>query len=186
MNNQPQTVGEGDPYNQVVSADAVEFDTRRFEYAVQRRDALIDRIRFGALTLNGASLVGLLAALGGNGQAAKWLGFTPDITLLSASLFAGGVVFAGLSILLEANRCTGQAADAYLRRQAAVSFKASYAQRLSKEGLAKSERLLNAYTKAPLVDFGYSKLGNVAQSLSTSFWITGLAMPLVNSAGWVS
>lgn len=183
MSDKPETIGDAHPFNRVQAEYELEFDTRRFEYLVQRRDTLLDKIRFGALTLNGASLVGLLAALSGNGQAAAWLGFNAQIAAWSGALFAGGVLAAGLSIILEARRCTEETGRAVVRRHAASSYRAAFAQRLTPAAEETTERLMKEHHNSPLVDFGYSKAATWAQSTSTACWLTGIVLPIANAAG---
>ena len=61
-------------------------------YLMQRRDAQNEKIRFGLIALNGGSLLALMGALGGAGNAASWLGFTPQNALISSASFVLGLI----------------------------------------------------------------------------------------------
>lgn len=97
-------------------ADAnLAIDREAYERIIKRRDDVGDKLRFGVITLNAGSLLALLSALGGDGNAAQWLGFTKDNAALSAAAFVAGLVLSSVAIIIEQNRATREAGDAYAR-----------------------------------------------------------------------
>jgi hypothetical protein len=182
---QTPTVGERHPFNLREAQAAEDFVASRYEYLIERRDDLLDRIRFGSLKLNGASLLALLAALGGKGEAATWLGFTAQTTRISAALFLVGAISAGISILLEANVHRTQSGDAFQRLSAATLHRSSYDNADSPANDQLTGRLMIEYQKSPLVDFKFSAPALWAQSVSTGLWLAGIVVPMSHALGFV-
>lgn len=87
-------------------------------YLMQRRDAQNEKIRFGLIALNGGSLLALMGALGGAGNAASWLGFTPQNALISSASFVLGLILSGIAVTSQqlvshrSGRCERPGADA--------------------------------------------------------------------------
>ncbi|GEM71133.1 hypothetical protein SAQ01S_08990 [Sphingomonas aquatilis NBRC 16722] len=80
-------IRERDAVNGYIVVADHNFSRARYEYLVTRRDQMQDRLRFGAMALNGASLAGLMAAMGGDGKAASWAGLSGTVALWSATAF---------------------------------------------------------------------------------------------------
>lgn len=142
------------------SADAALMRSR-LEYLVNRRDQMFDRLRFGYLALNGASLTALMACLGGDGQAAAWIGFNPPRA-----------------------RYRKEAADALVRRAAVQRLADLYEGAYTEKNLAQVDEAMPDLVKAPLVDFQYSAPAIILQNLSGGAWLTGICIPLFALLGW--
>src|SRR5688572_3328054 len=88
-----------DAYRYDDSLNAMEVATadRRFEQLIERRERLIERSRFGALALNGASAIGILSSYQ---DLRTVVGIDPRAALV---FFAVGMIMALVSILFETN-----------------------------------------------------------------------------------
>ncbi|WP_205480342.1 hypothetical protein [Sphingomonas arenae] len=169
------------PVNAAMIGGEAEFARRRYEYLIARRDQLIDRMRFGALALNGASLVALFAALGGENNAATWLGFTQENARHSAIAFAVGAILAGVSVVIDSNQYRSEAGDAFARQAAASSLAARLEDRATDQSLQTLERETLEFQATPLVDFQHSIWSIILLNFSGGAWLAGILIPLAAS-----
>lgn len=165
------------------NADA-EHTARRCDYLITRRDQLLDRLRFGILALNGASLIALMSMLGGSGSTAAWLGFNQSIARDSAIAFALGVVLAGISAMMDANLYRTEAADAEVRRSTVGRLTALYEADFTDDNYRTAGEVMKQYHDLPLVDFQFSKVAITLQNFAGGAWLFGIAVPLCSSLGW--
>jgi len=161
-----------------------ELSRSRFEYLVARRDQLLDRLRFGILALNGASLVALISALGGDGAAATWIGLNPPRAKESAAAFVVGTIFAVVSIMIDANIYRTEAGDAEVRRSTLSRLTALYEAPMSKENYDRAGAAMSDYHKLPPVDFQFSKWAIMLLNASGGAWLFGVGVPLSSALGW--
>ena len=172
------TLAEVNPVNATYYAKEADLAAARFSYLVERRDQLHEKLRMGILALNGASLIGLLSALGGEGKAASWLGFTSENAKYSVAFFAGGIIAAGISAIVQANLFTNEAGDANTRRSQASWLASFHAAEASEANWNKLESLAEEFGKAPIVDFQYSLAAIILQNLAGGAWLAGILIPM--------
>lgn len=173
-----RSLAHWNPVNAKEYQNEAAFAAARFAYLVEKRDQLQDKLRFGLLALNGGSLVALLGALSGDGQAASWFGFTVENAKYSAALFASGIVAAGASAITQSNLFTKEAGDANSRRLAASWLASFHEADANDKNWDTLKTLLDDFSKAPLVDFQYSVAAIVLQNLAGSAWLAGILYPL--------
>lgn len=177
------TIEEFDAVNAAMFAADQELATRRYEYLISRRDQSLEKLRFGLLALNGASLIALISALGGDGTAATWLGFNADRARYSAAAFIIGAVCGGISILIESNLQRVEAGDAMARHSTLNRLTALYSAKFTKENYDRVGPVMEEYHNLPLIDFRYSIPAIVALNASAGAWLFGVAMPLIAVLG---
>ncbi|MFN4095490.1 MAG: hypothetical protein ACK4GG_01825 [Sphingomonas sp.] len=182
MSDEP-TIAEFDPVNAALFAADQELATRRYEYLISRRDQSLEKLRFGLLALNGASLVALISALGGDGTAATWLGFDADRARYSAAAFILGTVCGGVSIIVESNLQRVEAGDAVARQSTLNRLTALYSAKFTKGNYDRVGPVMEEYHKLPLVDFRYSIPALISLNASAGAWLFGVAMPLLAALG---
>jgi len=158
-------------------------DRSAYERIVSRRETLIDKLRFGVFGLNAGSLLALIGALGGKGEAALWLGFDRQTAFTSAVAFALGMISASAAIVVESNKITVEAGDAFARASAAGRICAMHEMAATPEAYAKLGDELDAYAAMPLVGFRYHRLPLWLQCASQGLWLFGLALPILKAAG---
>jgi hypothetical protein len=149
-------------------------------YLIERRDQTNDKIRFGVLTLNGGSLLALIGALGGEGKAAIWLGFTPKISLISACCFVTGLILTGFAINVQLNQSTKESGDAVSRSITLRRLVSLYDQQATPENHNRLEETMNGLHKLPLTGFQFSETASIAQHTTSSAWLAGILIPLAN------
>lgn len=154
-----------------------------FRYLLERRDKLTERIRFGLLTLNGASLLALLSALGGSGQAATWLGFTRENAIYSATAFTAGLFLAGSAVWAQQNWYTEEVGDASKRVRTLARTSAQFRRPLTKRNVDQVGKHIDEVGDLPLVGFQYSFWAILAQNAAASAWFIGIATPLLDALG---
>lgn len=157
---------------------------KRFEYLIARRDALVDKVRFGTLALNGASIIALLTILGGSGKAAAWVGFNPERARWSLLFFALGTILSGLSAWIEADRARGEPADAFQRMSFYGSLASMHAMPASDENVRAAVEQWKGTKDLPLIDFQYSRWAIGAGAFGAACWLGGIAVPVVYMLGW--
>lgn len=173
--------------NLVVNLAMHQFDLaaaeNELQYFIRRRDEANEKLRFGLVGLNGASLVALLSALGGRGSAATWLGFTPQNALFSALLFVAGLMLAGYSINTQQNLSTTESGDASARVQTLRRLVALYEQDNTQANNDRYGETLAEYHKLPLTGFQFSSWAITAQHFSGGVWLAGILIPLMSKLG---
>lgn len=152
-----------------------------FDYTIERRDSLNDRIQFGSFTINGASLLALMGVLGGNGEAAQWLGFTPSLALFSAGSFTLGCILAGHAINQQLNQITEEAGDANTRIMTLRRLAAMYDEPYSREVYDKLDQVMKEHHASPLIGFRYSNWAITVRHLSGGCWLAGILAPIIGA-----
>ncbi|NII58981.1 hypothetical protein [Sphingomonas aerolata] len=172
------------PVNASMFAADAALSRARFEYLANRRDQMLDRLRFGYTALNSASLLGLVGMLGGDGKAAAWVGFNPERARQSAAAFALGIIITGVASWIEGERYRTEAGDAFARQSAATTLVALYEGPADEANRERAGKALEAYSKLPLVDFQYSAVAIALQNIGGACWLFGIGVPLSNLLGW--
>jgi hypothetical protein len=165
-------------------ADAhLAIDREAYERIIRGRDERADKLRFGIIALNAGSLLALLSALGGEGQAAKWLGFTASNATLAAGAFVGGLILGSASVFFQQNSSTREAGDAFKRYAHAGLVVALSEAVNSEDNRARLSELREGYANLPLVGFRQSILSVVCQNAAQGLWLLGIAIPLMRALG---
>lgn len=178
-----RTLGELVPSNALMHRHVLENATADLQYLVSRRDQLTEKIRFGLVALNGGSLVALLGALGGSGQAAAWLGFSSGTALISAVSFSVGLLLAGWSLTSQQNLSIEESGDAFARVAMIQRLVIGYELVDSQENRDHLEALMIEYEQLPLVGFRFRNRSIFAQNFSAGLWFFGIAVPLGSALG---
>jgi len=178
------TVGDIYSINRTNFSDQSDFAAQRFEYLVEKRDTLQGRIRFGALTLNGAALIGLTALLGDKSSAVALLGFDASIAKTSAAMFIVGAIFAAASIFWVGLTANAEVASAFTRMQKAQWLKATFDGELNDHNQTVMCNAMEEFHKAEITDFDYSRVALVSQSVAAACWLVGMIYPLLFTLGW--
>ncbi|HEY6917547.1 MAG TPA: hypothetical protein VI381_07900 [Allosphingosinicella sp.] len=152
-------------------------------YLIDRRDKLTDRIRFGLLALNGASLVALIGALGGGGNAAQWLGFTHNNSIFSAAAFTFGLALAGWSVVAQQSAFVREAGDGSARAQTLNRLASLYKLPATKENVERMSETMNELNDLPLTGFQFQHRSIFAQNFSAGAWFAGIALPFMTALG---
>ena len=147
-------------------------------YLMQRRDAQNDKIRFGLIALNGGSLLALIGALGGNGTAASWLGFTPQNALISSASFGLGLILSGIAVVCQQNLFVTEAGDASARVQVLRRLVALYDQQATPENHDRLGEAMKEFHDLSLTGFQFSYSSIVSQNFSAGAWVMGILVPL--------
>lgn len=172
------------PVNASMFAADAALSRARFEYLANRRDQMLDRLRFGYTALNSASLLALIGMLGGDGKAAAWVGFNPDRARQSAAAFALGILITGVASWVEGERYRKEAGDAFARQSSATSLVALYEGPADEANRTRAKEAMDAHAKLPLVDFQYSPIAIGLQNIGGACWLFGIGVPLSNLLGW--
>lgn len=172
------SLGDAHPYMKTVHDSDYKRTVDSYRYIIARRDSLIDRIRFGLIALNGASLVALLSAIAGGGKGAAWIGIDQSKAPLVAACFAAGALLAGFSAIRQEYVSTMEAADAFTRLMALQHALSLYGKPDEAIAREKLDEAVQAVHKAPLIDFQFSIAAGVAQSFSGAAWLLGVTLPL--------
>lgn len=181
--NSPTKIRDASPVNARTFDIDTPFAERRYEYLIAKRDQVQDRIRTGALALNGSALVAMMAMLADEAKAAKWIGLTDGNARLSAAAFTIGVLSAGVAFWAVNALFTEEAAAAFTRYMKTRQLTASYDGPTTEPGWNAARDALEEYAKSPLVDFRYSPTSILAQNISAACWVIGMVIPLFHSFG---
>jgi hypothetical protein len=152
----------------------VDFERGRLEYLLQRRDTLHDRIRFGLLTINGASLVALLAALGGNGNTAKWMGISHGSAMVSALAFIFGGHAALFSIAADYGYASKEIFDASKKWVAAEQLESGMENFVTPDSDEQADMILTTYQDLPR-SYGHPNITSaVLHGVAAASWSVGV------------
>jgi hypothetical protein len=173
------TLKDISPVTRAMHEHAFEAATTELRYHIERRDRLNDRIRFGLIALNGASLLALIGALGGDGEAAHWLGFTSTNAMISACCFTFGLLAAGLSVTSQQTVTIKEAGDASARALVLSRLLALYEQPSTSENHERLGKAMEEYSGLELTGFQFNPRSFTAQGLAASAWLIGIAIPLL-------
>lgn len=177
-------LSEAYPVNFALQTATRELVVGEAAYHLKRRDDISDKIRFGLVGLNGASILALLSALGGSGEAAKWLGFTPVTSVISALCFTTGLVLAGRSIFSAQIIAINEAGDASARASNIGGLIALYEGANTQDNYEELRRTADDYHKLPVTGFKYSTWDTSFRHFAALSWFLGIALPLFSALDW--
>lgn len=177
-NDNTQLVRDLYRYNDSVSKEELRAAQARYDYLLQRRDQVNDRIRNGTIALNAVALLGVLTALSTDLVSGGSFGVSPGDLAFSASCFMVGLILAVVGIAAESWRIPGEAATQFAllshhRRQRGVldsAFRESSHEELT--------QAMEEIHELQAVDFEWSSLANWATNLSAGAWLAGMLLPL--------
>ena len=162
-------------YSASIAESDAELAMRRYEYALEQRDKLNERIRFGCLTLNAASLIAVGTLLQNFDKFEK-LGFDKTTLVGAVAFFAVGLAVGAIAIWSNGNHYVQLAAEAFEFRINTAHRSALFQNRISERAEDDvAEELKKPAQSAP--DFAYSPLTITLTNFSGSCWLTGL--------GWI-
>jgi len=173
-------IGEIYGYNAACANDEAQLAARRYEYALEQRDKTNERLRFGALTLNAASLFGFISLAGDQSKMSSF-GISNNIIGFCSLLFGIGLIFGCLSIWTNANHYTILSAQAFKFRSDANHKSALFEQKIGPEAEKKIEEILQRPAEAA-PDFEYSTLTILLTNAAGSLWMTGFGYALATIA----
>jgi len=161
-------------YQDAVNRASVEEVVDRYRTLTARRETLLDKMRFGVLSLNAGTLL------------AAFSGFTskfhldPDSPAGSAAiiLLVGGIVTAMLSIQREHTHLINISSKTWLRLAALRRCQATLESPIEQEAMDRYGEELSALRDHPPVDFEHDMPGLALLTISGVAWLLGLAMGL--------
>ncbi|MCH2240047.1 MAG: hypothetical protein MK060_19415 [Blastomonas sp.] len=157
--------------------DAAEADRR---YMLQRRDQFSERLLFGAMALNGASIVALLGVLA-SADASAALGFNSAISIWSAASFIVGMVLAGYAANEREIVYIEEAGDAGAWAQAHAVLSAFRDQAFIDEYRKRYSSALKRIGKLQAVGYQWSPASTKAHYRAGGAWLMGITAPLLNN-----
>lgn len=92
------SLGEVYGYQAIIEREALATANVRYAYSLERRDKLSDRVRFGSLALNGATLAALAGVLGDAKSSLIALGVTDTAIRTAFVLLVIGMIQSALAI----------------------------------------------------------------------------------------
>ena len=169
-------------------ADAeAELAEKRYEYAIEQRDRLQERTRFGAITLNAASLLTIGSAVKSSALATQ-TELVPKALAGPAAIFALGLAAGALSIWVNGNHLTIRAGEAAAANSKAAGRRALFDSKISEHAEAQIATSLDEATKEasqPPPDFTYSAAAMQFANLSAALWLTGLGWTILKMLNWL-
>lgn len=184
--------GEQAGINSIEQQSKVSFSMHRHDleqaiedrrYFIQRRDQLMERLHFGVLALNGASLIALLGLASGEGKAAESLGFSGGVILFSACMFALGIMLAAHALNERENLYVGEAADANSRSSTIVRLIAHGQAPMTKDNHESYGAVMTELHDLPQTGFQYSDGTIYPRHWAGGIWLVGISAPLILAVG---
>ena len=172
-------------YNASIEKEEFAVATRRYEYALDRREKVLDRTRFGALAINGATLLAVLGAFGNSGQILHQFGVSDTALKSTIVILTIGMALSALAIWWIAIFHTQIAAKDFEHLSKSCHRNALMQARATDDIQDQFSRAL--IEKSHNTDFSYSKLDHLLINASGSCWLTAivsLAIPLIRSFNW--
>jgi len=162
--------------------------TEDYRYLRQRRDQLSEKLKIGLVSINGASLIALLGAMGGQGVTARWLGLTSQTALGAGLLFTVGVILANHSLNVTGRLYVKEAGDAVGRMHALSRMVASCEALATEDNRKNYSQGLKEVHALPLVGFQWSWWSIVVENFAGGCWRAGMAtaLSIPLRPGWYS
>lgn len=171
-------------YNAAIADDELSFAKARCIYALDRRDRLQERVRFGSLALNAASLLALLSAVGGEDSKLDALGISAGAVTTMTVLYILGVTLAALAVWVSNNFFVDITGLEIVNLYNARRKKALFDDLSSESGSQWIKEELDKDPK-PLGDFEFSRAEIALINSSGSAWLAGTAVALLGITGIV-
>ncbi|UUL82221.1 hypothetical protein [Sphingomonas qomolangmaensis] len=154
----------------------LEEDRKAYERLIARRDAIADKLRFGAIALNAGSLIALLSVMGGAATRESWIGLSTTHARWVAAAFVLGILVSGAGAVTEHWLVARSSGDAFARMKGAGSVLALHQANFDDETNAGLFEAITTYQELKLVEFQYSWWSICLQNISYGCWIFGALM----------
>jgi hypothetical protein len=148
----------------------------RYEYLLQRRDQLFDKVRNGLLALNSASLLAVLTALGNPTVSSGKFGLSVNDLAAAACAFAVCLILACVGFWIETNRMQGEVATQFDRMLRHQNLRGMLDSTFTAEHDAQCHEAMKEVHKLPPKDFGHSKFEIIVTNTAGGIWIGGMAV----------
>ena len=174
---EPKAVRDFFKYNFAANHSALADARESYRATLGRRDSLLDRMRFGSMSLNGLTL------LAGLSQVADEFALNPWSTSGSTAIgfFIAGIVLAMLSMSREHLHLIGLASDQGHRVDALQRISSTLEGEISPPALDRLKDELGALTDLPPKDHSLDVWGYRFMHLSAVCWFVGLVAGLVST-----
>lgn len=157
----------------------------RYDYLIERRDRMNDRVRTGLILLNSASLLGVLTALGTELIATAEFGIDVADLAFSASCFITGSILAAAALMWETWTVAPQAAKQFDRLSRLENLQGTLDLELSGNSLDDCRKRMNEVHALPPEDFAFSHLANWLGNFAAGAWLAGMSLPLIRIASLI-
>jgi hypothetical protein len=168
-------------YNAAIADEELSFATARCIDALDRRHRLQERVRFGTLALNSATLLALMTITANDSKNLTLIGLDAGTVVGAIALFILGTMLSGLAIWTSTNHyieVTGSAAE---HVYAARHKKALFEMTADNEADLKIKAALDLPARE-LWDYKFSKLDIILFNASGIMWLVGTGMLLLDLA----
>lgn len=173
------TIGEVQRY--VAHFNELEHDeaSHRYDELLDRRDKLAERMVFGSLALNGASVFGLLSVW----DKLVLIGFAPDQIAGSAAMFVIGIACAGFSVTFQHSSLTVNAGRQYARMSFLRRIKAQMATEYTEANANALDQHMRELVEHSPRDFDDSHIAMWLRGISGGAWLGAMTYLLMRVAG---
>lgn len=178
------TLGDHRPYTNAYLPLAHDADKDAFKRLVARRNELVDKARFGIITLNAGSILGLLTAMNGVKAGSNWLNIGGVQAASAGSLFVLGLILTAIAIHIEQIRINAEVADAFTRASRSAGLVALHSQTEDQEAFEALDKGIEEYFSLRGVDFQFSHWVLWLQGLGGASWLAGLTIIVSSALGW--
>jgi len=172
-------------YNALIADDELAVANERYRYALERRDKLQDKIRFGSLALNGATLAAMLGIVGNAQETLRSLGVTSELVRQAIALLVIGMTLSGVSVWWS-SICLVKWSAGEFSHAASARHRAALMEQVLSE--AAETHFSEALTdRPPPPGFQYSKVDQLLTNAGGSCWaaaMLSLAWPLLRLVNW--
>ncbi|MEL7728495.1 hypothetical protein AAG612_03050 [Citromicrobium bathyomarinum] len=174
---EPKAVRDFFKYNYAANQSALVDARESYRATLVRRDSLLDRMRFGSLSLNGVTL------LAGLSQVAEDFTLNPwsEGGSTAIAFFVVGIVLAMLSMQREHLHLIGLASDQGLRLDALQRIASTLEGEISSAAIERLGEELKAWAARPPKDHTLDAWGLRFMHLSAACWFVGLIVGLATA-----
>lgn len=173
----PQKMRDLFGYNAAMADDELSFATARCIYALDRRDRLEERVRFGCLALNSAALLALLTAGGSKEDKLASLGVSSGTVAIGAAFFIIGAMMAALAIWASTRHFIRVTGPEIGNLYAARAKKALFDSLPSEDAGCRVSAALDEPVHE-MGDFKFSPVEMFLTNMSGCMWLTGAGVVL--------
>jgi hypothetical protein len=169
-------------YNAKMAEDELAFAARRYEYILERRDRISERLRFGSLALNAASIVAIVTALSSAAQPLGKLGVTAGATICVCIAFLIGMILAGTAVWAGFTHAIDVTSDELKHVQGLRHTNALFEHCWTKNIEVAIGEELGERKAVVTADYRYSSAEMALVQWSSLFWLGGVATLAVSLA----
>ncbi|MGH6786984.1 MAG: hypothetical protein ACREBO_09140 [Novosphingobium sp.] len=166
-------------YNAAHADAAAAIAERRYEVILDQRDRLADRLRFGALSINAASLFALGAVVGDQKKLTS-LGLGREVVIVAAMLFLLGVLLSAIGLRQASWHMIGQVPKAFQRMLDSRHERALMDATCSDDAEQRfSETIANKKAEGD-PDYAWSPQADAFTNWSGGAWVGGVTTLLIS------